>query len=153
MRKRRNRLALFSFLVTIFFVFFFRQSLVASSFLRPLAKPTSPAFSLFVTAKFDSIERKEYFLEMIKPVAEFVHLHEPETLSYEVLLSDKDPLRVLIMERYKDKENAYLKVHKSSAPFLEFRKKLQAMQELGQIEISGDSYLDSGVGFGDRTKS
>jgi quinol monooxygenase YgiN len=114
---------------------------------------TSPVFSLLVTAEFDSVERKERFLEEIKPVAEYVQLNEPDTLAYEVLLSDKDPRQVLVLERYKDKENAYLKVHRSSAPFLSFRKKLQAMQNEGQVKISGNSYLDSGVGFGDRTKS
>jgi len=107
----------------------------------------SPVFSLLVTATFDSVGNKEQFLEDIKPVAEFVQSSEPDTLSYEVLLSDKDPLQVLIVERYKDKENAYLKVHKSSAPFLAFRKKLQAMQDNGHVQISGHSYLDSGVGF------
>ena len=114
---------------------------------------TSPVFSLLVTAQFDTVERKEQFLEEIKPVAEYVQSSEPDTLAYEVLISDKDPRQVLVLERYKDKDNAYLKVHKSSAPFLAFRKKLQVMQDEGQITISGNSYVYSGVGFGDRSKA
>lgn len=107
-------------------------------------------FSLLVTLKFSAEEHKKAFLDDIAPLAKFVQEKEPETIAYEVLLSDKDPLRVLIMERYKDKENAYLKVHRSSQQFLEFRPKLQAMQEAGYVTVDGESYLDSGVGFGDR---
>ena len=113
---------------------------------------SSPVFSLFVTINFDSVERREQFLEGIKPVAEYVQSSEPDTLAYEVLLSDKDPLQVLVLERYTDKENAYLKVHRSSAPFLAFKIFFQAMLNEGQLQISGHSYLDSGVGFGDRNE-
>jgi hypothetical protein len=55
-----------------------------------------------------------------------------------------------VLERYKDKEHAYLTVHKSSGPFLAFRPKLLAMQDAGYVTISGHSYLDAKVGFGDR---
>lgn len=78
-------------------------------------------------------------------------MNEPDTISYEVLLSDKDPLQVLILERYRDKENAFLQVHRSSAPFQEFRPKLKKMEDQGLVTIVGDSYLDSGIGFGDRS--
>jgi hypothetical protein len=65
-------------------------------------------------------------------------------------MSDQDSLQVLVLERYKDKEHAYLTVHKSSGPFLAFRPKLLAMQDAGYVTISGRSYLDAKVGFGDR---
>jgi len=139
---------------TIAFISIFHQSSASSISLRSFAMAaTTPVFSLLVTAQFDSVEHKEQFLEEIKAVAEHVKSSEPDTLAYEILLSDKDSRQVLILERYKDKDNAFLKVHKSSAPFLAFRKKLQAMQDKGQVTISGNSYLDSGVGFGDRTKA
>ena len=59
---------------------------------------------------------------------------------------------VTLMERYVEKEEAYLKIHKSSEAFLNFRSKLKAMQDAGYVEVEGQSYLDSGVGFGDRLK-
>ena len=111
---------------------------------------SSPVFSLFVTLEFTSDEYLQQFLTDLKPVAEYARDNEPGTISYEVLRSDKDPLRVLLMERYKDKEVAYLQVHKSSKPFLEYRPKLKAMEEAGQVTIVGESYVDTGVGFGDR---
>ena len=114
------------------------------------APAAEPPFSLFVTIEFSAEIFKEQFLKDIQPVAAYVKSHEPTTLAYEVLLSDQKPLQVLIMERYQDKEVAYLQIHKSSAPFLEFRPKLQRLQEAKQVTISGHSFLDSGVGFGDR---
>ena len=150
MRKRRNRLVIISFIaLTVGLIYISFQSSVSA--LRPSAMSAkTPIFSLMVTAQFEAVEYKEQFLLDIAPVAKHVQSSEPETLAYEVLLSDKDPLQVLVLERYKDKENAYLTVHKSSAPFLTFREKLKSMQDKGQVTISGHSYLDSGVGFGDR---
>ena len=123
-------------------------------FVRAKSLPSQnqePVFSLLVTLQFTSHVYKDQFLQGIAPVAKYVRDHEPDTLAYEVLLSDKDPLQVLILERYKNKRDSYLLVHKSSKAFLEFRPKLQALQESGHVSISGHSYLDSNVGFGDRT--
>lgn len=125
--------------------------LFANAFSLQSSNNNDPVFSLLVTLEFSGEEFKKKFLKDIQPVAEHCKANEPGTLAYEVLLSDKDPLQVLVLERYQDKEVAYLQVHKSSTPFLEFRAKLQAMQEGGHVRISGHSYLDSMVGFGDRT--
>uniref|UniRef100_A0A7R9WPV4 ABM domain-containing protein n=1 Tax=Craspedostauros australis TaxID=1486917 RepID=A0A7R9WPV4_9STRA len=110
---------------------------------------TAP-FSLMVTLQFTEAQYKDQFLLDIAPLAKFVKEKEPDTTAYEVLLSDKDPLHVLIMERYKDKENAFEKVHRSSAAYLEFRPKLGAMIDGGFVKMDGHSYVDSMVGFGDR---
>ena len=108
---------------------------------------TTKAFSLIVELKFQDTTAKEDFVELIRPLMDYIRLHEPTTLGYEVLLSDQDGLRALLIERYADKEEAYLKIHKSSKEFLEFRPKLQAMQESGKVTVSGHSYVDSGLGF------
>ena len=99
---------------------------------------------------FKDTDSLQYFLEAFAPVARYVKENEPDTLAYEALLSDKDPLHVLVLERYRDKENAYLKVHRSSKPFLKFRPKLGELEKAGKVTIKGHSYLDASVGFGDR---
>jgi len=111
----------------------------------------TPPFSLLVTLQFQDDYSMQMFLNEFAKVAQYVKEHEPSTLAYEVLLSDQDPLQVLLLERYRDKENAYLKIHKSSEPFLNFRPKLAQLQQEGKVTISGHSYNDSWVGFGDRT--
>ena len=110
------------------------------------------AFSLLVTLEFTAEEHKETFLKDISPLAKYVEANEPDTIAYKVLLNDKDPLRVLIMERYKEKESAFLKIHRTSEPFLEFRPKLQALQDAGFVNVVGESFIDSDLGFGDRVK-
>jgi len=112
-----------------------------------VAQSGSKAFSLIVDVKFEDTTAKEDFVELIQPLMDYVRNHEPTTIGYEILFSDKDDLQALLMERYVDKEEAYLKIHKSSHEFLEFRPKLQAMQEAGRVTLSGHSYLDTGVGF------
>lgn len=118
-----------------------------------MATVNGSVFSLLVTLKFSQLEYKEQFLKDIAPVAQHCRDHEPDTLSYEVLLSDKDELMVMVLERYRDKEKAFLVVHRNSAPFQEFRPKLKAMQNDGKVKVSGESFLDSRIGFGDRSKS
>ena len=128
----------------------FFSSSQSSSSAGIMASSAGPAFTLLVTLKFKSEKYVEQFLGDIKPLCDYIRANEPTTLAYEVMKSDKDPLMVTLMERYADKDEAYLKIHKSAKPFLEFRPKLKAMQDDGNVEISGESYVDSMVGFGDR---
>lgn len=111
-----------------------------------------PPFSLIVNLEFKEEAFKDQFLKDIAPLAKYVKDDEPDTLAYEVLVSDKDPLKVLILERYKDKERAFFEVHRNSVPFQEFRPKLKAMMDEGHVTMTGESYVDSMLGFGDRVK-
>lgn len=106
---------------------------------------STPAFSLLVHLQFKDVEKVRFFLEIFAPVADYVKKNEPDTILYRALLSDKDPLHVLVVERYRDKENAYLRVHKSSEPFLKFRPKLRQMEKEGKVTITGHSYLDANL--------
>jgi quinol monooxygenase YgiN len=60
--------------------------------------------------------------------------------------SDKEATRGMIVERYLDKDNAFLAVHKTSETFLEFRKELQKMQTDGKVKLDGESYQE-GIGY------
>jgi quinol monooxygenase YgiN len=138
--------------VSVFFLTLIFYGEVSALGVRPLRnqKMSQPPFSLLVTLKFTTTEHKEQFIRDIAPVAAYVQAHEPDTLAYEILLSDQDSLQLLVLERYKDKDHAYLTVHRSSEPFLAFRPKLKAMQDAEYVTVSGHSYLDAKVGFGDR---
>ncbi|KAL7570460.1 hypothetical protein ACA910_004246 [Epithemia clementina (nom. ined.)] len=116
------------------------------------------AFSLLVTLQFDNAQSQQQFLQEITHVAQYVHDHEPHTLSYLVLQQQQQqqqqpnshnnrqqqhgPLRMMVLERYQDKDQAYLQIHKSSRPFLQFRPKLQAMANAQKVQITGHSYQD-----------
>lgn len=111
----------------------------------------SAPFSLLVTLTFTDEEHKRKFLvEDFGPYSTYVKEHEPTTLSYEALQSDQNPLQVLIMERYTDKEVAFLQTHRSTKEFMEFRPKLKEMQDAGFVKVEGSSFYDTLLGFGDR---
>lgn len=99
-------------------------------------------FSLLVNLKFESKHYLDQFLTDIEPLLEYVERHEPKTTLYKVMISDKDPLKVMILERYRDKENAYIRIHKSSQMFQEFRPKLAKLIDEKHVEMQGESYID-----------
>jgi quinol monooxygenase YgiN len=121
--------------------------LATGSSIAVRSEGTKP-FWLLVTLQFATSVHKEIFLKDFSEVATYVRDHEPSTLMYEALQSDKDPLQLLILEMYTNKETAYLEVHRNSKPFVDFRPKLQALQESGHVVISGHSYLNEDVGNG-----
>ena len=134
---------------------------------RNSSKDASEVFVLMVNLQFTSIERRDTFLELIEPVCVDVLYNEgpskkatiikkngiakPEriitTLSYKVAISDDDPLKVLILERYADKDNAYMDIHRSGKEFLKFRNQLKVMQEADDVMIDGHSYIETDLGY------
>ena len=105
------------------------------------------AFALLVSLKFESIAYRDRFLKLARPVCEDVASREKKTLSYKIAISDKDETLVMFLERYTDKDDAYLKIHKSGNEFLRFREELKGMQDRGEVEISGESYIETDLGF------
>ena len=141
--------SLSSAILLVFILFSFSKSL--ASFVPKVSQTKSShsqhPFSLLVSLEFQDSIAKQEFVKAIEPVADYVRSNEPSTLSYQVLQSDQNPLQLLILERYMDKEEAYLQIHKSSDEFLEFRPQLQKMSEQGRVKISGNSFIDGPVGF------
>lgn len=105
------------------------------------------AFVLAVDLAFTDSLSRDQFLKDAKVVARHCRQYEPETLMYEVLQSEKDPLKLQFLERYANKEDSYLTKHKSSQPFKAFREKLQKLQESGKVAITGNGYNELGIGF------
>ena len=101
------------------------------------------AFILHVNLEFDSVEDKLRFKQLFIPMAQYVRTKEPTTLSYIVADSDKDPKKVIIVERYIDK-SAYTDIHRTSNEFLAFREQFQTFTNL---KINGESYIETDVGF------
>ncbi len=111
----------------------------------PRTAHVANAFYLGVAITFPSNEDKETFVELFKPMAKYVEDFELGTLSYQLQQSDKDPLRVHVLERYKDKDY-YLNVHKTSKEFLAFRAELQKLFDKG-AKVEGQSYIETDIGF------
>lgn len=58
------------------------------------------AFLLVITHKYKTIRDRDLFISLFEPLAKYVVHHEPETLAYELSVSDKNPLEIIIFERY-----------------------------------------------------
>ena len=54
--------------------------------------------------------------------------------------SDNNPLKIVVLERYEDKDRAYLDIHRNSQQYLAFRPKLTAMIDANLVTMSGKSF-------------
>mmetsp|Transcript_31668 Transcript_31668/g.82773 ORF Transcript_31668/g.82773 Transcript_31668/m.82773 type:complete len:159 (-) Transcript_31668:430-906(-) len=97
---------------------------------------------LVVKLKFKDYSKIIKLKDLFEPYAAWIRENEPTTLAYQLLTSDKDPLSVMIMERYADKDKAYAEIHRGSSEFQKFRPALAALEP----EIDGHSYYE-GSGF------
>lgn len=99
------------------------------------------AWCLCVKMKFKDYGRVIKLKDLLEPYALWVHANESNTLAYQLMTSDKDPLTVCIFERYVDKDS-YEKVHKSSDEFQKLRPAIEALEP----EVDGHSYYE-GSGY------
>lgn len=111
-----------------------------------LKRTNDKAFVLHVQLRFTTASAAERLLADWRPVANYCLANEPFLFSYEIAQSDKNPLLFSMYERYRSKTD-YLERHKASAAFLAFREKMKAMQEAGEVAVSGESFVELGVGF------
>jgi len=102
---------------------------------------------LGVGVKFKDLEAKNEFKTIFAPLAKYVAENEPETLTYMLSESDQSPLDILILERYKSKEKSYLQIHKNGEIFKDFRARMQQMIDDKRLTVSGNSYIESGLGY------
>ena len=54
---------------------------------------------MLIQQEYKSIRDRDVFIDLFKPLAKYVTQHEPETLAYELAISDKDPHKLLVFER------------------------------------------------------
>ena len=102
-----------------------------------------PVWTLIVKLTFDSAEKVEQCKKLVGSYAQWIKENEPTTLSYQLMQSDKDPLQVCILERYKDKSYSYAVLHKTSPEFFKFRPALAALEP----KIDGHSYEEDMTSF------
>lgn len=101
-------------------------------------------FVLDIHFTFKTKSDRDKFIELWRPLANHVLMHEPGTLSYELSVADSDPLRVLVFERYRTKDDYHM--HKASKPFEDFHNGLRESKIEWAVK-DGQSYYETGVGF------
>ena len=104
------------------------------------------AFVLSVGLQFRDKGSAETLLKAWEQAARYCIEHEPFLFAYEVAQSDSDPLKYVILERYRSKLD-YTGAHRRSPAFKAFRPQMRAMQDSGAVTVSGQSYQELGIGF------
>ena len=105
------------------------------------------AFVLHVELEFTNERAAKELVEAWAECADWCRKHEARSLwHYEIARSDKNALKYSIHERYRSLED-YLGFHKSSPAYTTFRPKMQALQDAGELKVSGSSYYELGHGF------
>ena len=115
---------------------------------KPVAVPDH-AFVLIVSVTLLYPEQMAELERTFRPLASYIVANEPTTFSYELCKSDRHPSRAVIIERYADRENAYKRVHRTSAAFRAFR---PVLLEMG-AQLDGHSYDETGLGFMSRREA
>eukprot|EP01026_Neomeris_dumetosa_P007245 TRINITY_DN12246_c0_g1_i18.p2 TRINITY_DN12246_c0_g1~~TRINITY_DN12246_c0_g1_i18.p2 ORF type:complete len:171 (+),score=5.61 TRINITY_DN12246_c0_g1_i18:72-584(+) len=99
---------------------------------------------LVIWINFDTIKDRDVFLEWWQPLAQYVAENEPGLLSYEIAISDLEPLQILVFERYVNR--AYLEgVHQKSDAYWKFKNIVN--QSSFNIVKQGMSYIETDLGF------
>ena len=93
-------------------------------------------FILIVFVDFDSDYDMSQFIIYFNELKEYCIQNESEFLfQYELCKSDKESNKIVIIEKYSDKQK-YLDIHRNSTNFLKFKKNISNMK----IRISGESF-------------
>eukprot|EP00668_Euglena_longa_P001630 GGOE01001924.1.p1 GENE.GGOE01001924.1~~GGOE01001924.1.p1 ORF type:complete len:145 (-),score=31.55 GGOE01001924.1:90-524(-) len=113
----------------------------ADSFRHP--QPPN-AWVLEIRLRFKSISDRDNWINIWRPAAAYVKQSEPVALSYQLAISDQDPLQALVFERYTSKKD-YLAIHRASPAFHTFKK--AAKESSIVVEMDGHSYTETDAGF------
>eukprot|EP01041_Mallomonas_annulata_P007565 gene7565-15511_t len=124
-----------------------RRFLLNKSLVKPYKgfhrkSSSEKAFTLCITLKFKDVEQKEIFRKILTPTINYVAKNEFETLSYELMDSETDPLQSFLLERYESKY-AFTDIHRKGAIFLEQKR---MMKEYNLNAENG--FIIDGHGFG-----
>lgn len=102
------------------------------------------AFVLAITVEFETEEDRDVWLKLWADTAKYVADNEPRTLSYETMIADTNPLKVMVFERYPSKSDL-TDIHQVSAKYKEFK----AMRSNFKFKttVTGQSYLETNLGY------
>jgi quinol monooxygenase YgiN len=104
------------------------------------------AFVLHVELEFKTEAAAKELVTAWARCADWCRANEAGLMHYEIARSQTDPLKYGIFERYASLD-AYASTHKSTEAYRTFRPKMQALQDSGELEVSGSSYFELGHGF------
>ena len=122
------------------------RTLYARSSMAPRRVRGEKAWILSVSLEFNDAATADRIVTAWRDAADWCYDHEPFLLSYEISKSDqRGPFVYLVYERYRSK--ADLAAHHASPAYRKFRPLLRALQDAGEVVVTGESGNELGLGF------
>ena len=94
-------------------------------------------FLLVIFIKFDHVNDMNIFIKEFNILKKYCDINESDfLLQYEFGISDKEDNKVIIIEKYLDKD-FYVNIHRKSSQFLNFKINTSSLK----FSISGESFI------------
>lgn len=120
-----------------------RMKLNVAKFKPEISKNGNQTFFLILFLTFATEDVLHDFTVGFKDYQAYVRKHEPYTLRFEMSRSDQSERRLMVIERYANKDRDYLKTHRKSLEFISWRSRVADWEQKGLVNITGESFLEA----------
>ena len=108
-----------------------------------MIKMENQAFFLILFLTFATEEVLHDFKMGFKAYQAYVRNNEPYTLQFEMAQSDQSEKRLVVIERYSNKDRDYLRTHRKSLEFASWRSRVADWEQKGLVKITGESFWEA----------
>ena len=114
-----------------------------AKFKPEIIKNENQTFFLIVFLTFVTEDVLHDFTAGFKEYQAYVRNNEPYTLQFEMARSDQSEKRLMVIERYLNKDRDYLKTHRKSFEFTSWRSRVADWEQKGLVKITGESFWEA----------
>ena len=114
-----------------------------AKFKPEISKNENKTFFLILFLTFATEDVLHDFTVGFKDYQAYVRKHEPYTLQFEMSRSDQSERRLMVIERYENKDRDYLETHRKSLEFISWRSRVADWEQKGLVNITGESFWEA----------
>ena len=114
-----------------------------AKFKPEISKNENQTFFLILFLTFASEDVLHDFTVGFKDYQAYVRENEPYTLQFELSRSDQSKRRLMVIERYVNKDRDYLETHRKSLEFISWRSRVADWEQKGLVNITGESFWEA----------
>ena len=114
-----------------------------AKFESEISKNENQTFFLILFLTFLTEDVLHDFTAGFKEYQAYVRNNEPYTLQFEMARSDQSEKRLMVIERYFNKDRDYLKTHRKSFEFTSWRSRVADWEQKGLVKITGESFWEA----------
>ena len=114
-----------------------------AKFTPEIIKNENQTFFLILFLTFANEDVFHDFKVGFKAYQAYVRNNEPYTLQFEMAQSDQSEKRLMVIERYSNKDRDYLRTHRKSLEFASWRSRVADWEQKGLVKITGESFWEA----------